>query len=311
MRIFARLLQVSALVAIGGMLISANQHLQTSANPISRMLAISYLNNTLQTKLDAPGTRFEKDQYGHLQHLSFFNVQNYFDLTFHSGKRRGREQVASVRQFRVFGDELLLHGPSYTLDDDGHKLTERHWHEGKLHGPQKSWNSDHQLTEERYYEKGYPVNTWRQYYGEGGVASTMSFPEHAALWEETKVHYPEDQHGGNKSLHAASLHRSLTAKEQWYSSSGAQQRERQYRVYRNDHGAVVESPGATITYGPRGEVVRTSNVRYGNGSEVFYHQGANPHNKTERWLNGTQVRGTYGPSTVNGSPSNPFDLPQP
>jgi len=234
-------------------LISANMHLQTTADPMTKDFELCYLDYKELINLDAPGVLIEKYADGSLRFLSFHIMNHHVQAFFHPKKWLDREQVALIKHFRIYDGKLLLDGPVYRFSEKGLLLSETHWAAGKLHGKQRLFNNDGQLVEEQHYERGFPIGCWSLYYDNGQAATTMTFPENAEGWIMTKTAARRSETKG-KCLYSMPFYKAVNGTETWYDQNGIKQQEKHYKMRHINDKFVIQTKGYTSLITPMREI---------------------------------------------------------
>lgn len=244
---------------------SANQHLQTSADPVSQELLLELGGEKVSVLLDGEGVEFEKSPKGHLTYLSFFRLNRLVKLWFHPHSDMDfKEKVSLSKRFQLADGRWLLHGPQRAYDRFGELLWEANWMEGRLHGAQRVLSEFHVLREERHFDQGYPVGEWKLFYDGGELASQTTFPDSKKAWKKTFERGSEPK----ASLYFMDYVNPLSGKETWYSPDGYKQKE-QVLVFRSDGKTYhVEESGEVRYFDIYGNVVRTILVADGEGSDT-------------------------------------------
>jgi len=268
------------------LLMSANQHLQTTVNPENNHFNIKVLDEDIHINLDLPGVTFEKRVDGTFKKLFFHQVNHYYQIFFHEGKWLGSEQVAVIKQFRNYNGQLLLDGRCRSFSSSGQLLSESLWQRGKLHGKQKVFGSDGNLVEERDYREGLPVRCWSLYYSDGQLAGKMVFPDDLSCWMETESLPISPE----KGLRGKAFYNPVTVIEQWFRPDGTMQQEKYYKVHKEGKSFVVHDGGYVANYDRSGNLTKEAKEIAGNSTKTqfFLNEGQN-YKKMTQWVDGKIV----------------------
>lgn len=233
-------------------LIPANQHLQTSANPLTSVIEIVLHEGPVQVNLDKPGVDVKKFPDGKLEQLEFIHENSVHRVIFYESYGYG-EKIKDVLRFTTLNGRLVLNGPTRHFTEEGILLSEQNWNNGKLHGVQKFFDDLGNLREETYFSYGYPVETWKTYYHNGIVATEITFPPGVSEWKETElVSY---NMGKKETLKAYVKRVPIFAKEIWFSIQGYKQREIDLNLYKNGDIFVIAEKGTFRSFDEKGNVI--------------------------------------------------------
>lgn len=281
-----------SLICIGLLLTAASLHLDTSANRDTKVLKIKVLDKTLLANLATPGTAIEKYHDGGLRHLSFFQVDEFYDVYFYQSENGKQEKISLIQQYTLRDDKFLLDGATYSFTEGGSLLTESHWREGKPHGKYLVYNIEGQLIEEKSFMEGYPVDTWSLYYSDGTLASTITFPGNHVQWEETESKAGLGFRTRKPTLCGMPFHSAIDATQVWYTPAGHKHKEKHYKLYVKGGSLQVWDTGCSKVYA-NDQVIQQNKLTDGNGSVKYFF---NTHQSTASWLNGHPIRQTHSVS---------------
>lgn len=279
-----------AVIGIGLICMSANQHLQTSADPQTREFRIRIDGEVVECNLEAPGTEIVTYPNGNIQSLRFDVVTTRIFVTFHPERRHGEEMVNSLQRYNMYDDKIIPDGEWQSLSPNGALLTRHNWQAGKLHGRQETYNRFGQLIKESHYDEGYPVGVWKMYYAEGGIATAVTFPESASLWRDTLPTggiYTDDE-AYRKRLSLMQVRTHASAKEVWYSQNGVKLKELQYRVHAEPTGTFTMIPsGCQKTFRRNGTLQTETRLQNGTGKTVEHLRDAKgAYQRVTHWTGG-------------------------
>lgn len=250
------------LIALNFLLTSANQHLQTSADPKSGLLRFKVLEDEISIRLNAPGTKYTKYPNGRIKHLSFQIVTTFYEVDFYPELRAGKEQVSKIQRFNIFDNQKLLHGRTQSFDPYGNLTTAANWNKGRLHGKQFVYDEDGNIIEEAEYLWGFPINTWTTYYPNGKKATEIQFPPSDVEWNKSSI---EGESNKPESLFTMDYPHPFPVSEKWYFSTGELQREKEYKAYKNKDLFVMIDSGVSTSYNKRGLKTLVQDTPRGEG----------------------------------------------
>ncbi|SCA64100.1 hypothetical protein SCG7086_CA_00020 [Chlamydiales bacterium SCGC AG-110-P3] len=279
-----------AVVGVGLTCMSANQHLQTSANQQNRDLEIHLDGETITCNLDSPGAQIVKYRDGGIKQLEFNVVTTRVLVTFYPDKRHGQEIVDTFRRYNMFEDRMLPDGEWQSFTPNGSLLTRQNWQTGKLHGRQETYNRFGNLINESHYDEGYPVGVWKRYYTEGAIAAAITFPDSASRWRDTiavgGIHTRHEDRKRRIALMPFQTH--LYAQEIWYSQSGAKLKEIEYRLQAQRRGPFTMIPtGSRAKFHRNGATAAATNLHNGTGSRVEHlRDSRGPYQRVTHWTGG-------------------------
>ena len=267
---------------------AADMHLQTSANPITQHIKIQLPDENIDVFLDNPGVTYTKSQKHHLTYISFVRLNTLYHIWFYPKEHSEvYEAPALVKQFQNYEDNWLLEGSVRTFDREGNILTETHWSEGRMHGPQRIFSKKLKLIEKREYERGLPVGTWTTYYENESVASEIEFPESLVGWETTLVPYHEEDITITNEIQVMPYYQPVTVKSTWYNQDSLKQRERLYEIYFDGEDISKSELVEEKFFDHSGRVSRESRLSGKSGIESStLRAGSNDFHTTRHWING-------------------------
>lgn len=252
---FRKLGLLSSYLLMATLLMSADRHLHTSADPHLQLIQLHLGSEVIDLYLNAPGVSYRKAHDGTLQSVSFEHVGTLYRVRFHeNGMLYGREQPAQIQRFRVYDGEALLEGASETFGEDGTLLTQTYWNRGKLDGTQKIFDSKYQLREERMFAEGIPVGKWLFYYSDGTLASQVTFPPDLNSWKKSLV---EGSQKESDKIWERPFYHPLLIKGVWFDRNGRKEREFQqfahltptgFQVYPSHESKQFDDYGRLVHY---------------------------------------------------------------
>ncbi len=282
-----KLLCACALVIVSALLMSADLHRQTTADPISLYIKIKIGNETLSINLEAPGLVIDKYPDGNLKHLTIPFINRIWEVYFHPNHENQRkERVALVQRFRLIENRWLLDGMTQRFDGFDELLEMSEWEEGKQHGFSRRYNNLGQLLCEQEYEHGFPVNSWKQFYESGTLAEEIKFPPNRVAWEET--HVPPVRSRVDNIYTMEYIHPIISQKV-WYDQDGFKIREAEYELYQKGDDFMVRASGRAKSFDDDGNVVNMVDFSspYGIGQiDRSYKSYAMRDDSSEIWFDG-------------------------
>lgn len=251
---FKKLFKATSLCLMALVLMSADQHFQTTAEPDIQLIQIHLAEEVLDLYLNAPGVHYEKRDDGTLKFLRFQHTTSYYRISFHKPDMLDdRERPALVQRFRVFDGKRLLHGASRSLDREGNILSESNWDQGRLHGPHKNLDENLQLREIKHYQHGLPVGKWQSFYMDGTLATETVLPENYEQWQKSYI--PGYEEPSNQIALKSYFH-PLPITSTYYSHEGKKQCESQSRAHLTATGFVILPPHHVKVFDKRGKLSR-------------------------------------------------------
>lgn len=242
------------LLFVSLLLASANRHYQTTADPVNMYISIDIGGEDLSINLEAPGLVIDKYSDGSLKHLTVPFVNSVWEIYFHPPEEDMRmERVSLIQRFSMMNNRFLLNGLTQSFDKYGNLISEYDWKEGALHGESKVFNSQGQVLEEMKYDRGFPIEIWKQYYENGEISVKMIFPLSREDWEKTqipKVPFPKE------NVYSMPYHHPRTTIEVWYNEDGIRVREIEYKVYQDGDKYVISKTGKAKSFDLDGKLTQ-------------------------------------------------------
>lgn len=285
---YNKIAKVISLIVLSSILMGANQHRQTSADPIKKQLLIELPNLTLTVNLDSPGVEYKKTRQGYLKEITFNKLNHMYQITFYPEAVTRNEKIKTVRSFTYLDNALYLDGPTLVYDRSGRLIRESNWKKGKMDGVHRVFNSYGNLKEEKTYRMGLPIGTWRQCYADGTIARKVIYPESEVVWAETKS---QGQRSHRKQFKSIGLHSPTKGKEIWFDHSGSKLREKTFAMYLTPDNKVKRNLKNETYFDRSGKVIRQVNWNEGQRTEVSFHKTAGKVTRTvKRYINGKLYR---------------------
>jgi|SaaInlStandDraft_3_1057020.scaffolds.fasta_scaffold49715_1 antitoxin component YwqK of YwqJK toxin-antitoxin module len=257
---------ILGIVAVGLLCVSANLHLQTSAD--EGLYLHLKLGNVLHTiHLESPGIKIDKYPSGQLKHLSIPRLNGLWEIFFHKPMYDDmKEQISLIKRFRLVGEMYTLEGPVEQYNEDGDVISVTTWNEGVMHGPQMRYDDYGLVLEERYYDQGFPIGAWKMYYTSGNIATEIAFPKSKSEWDETYV--PPARGYTSDSIFAMPYYHPKMTQEIWYDEDGVKFKEIEREYYRDGNRFVIAKTGTTRSYNEDGKVVQKRKYNKLTGEET-------------------------------------------
>ncbi|SCA62617.1 hypothetical protein SCG7109_AB_00660 [Chlamydiales bacterium SCGC AG-110-M15] len=288
-----RILFSGFLLCLAFVLMGANRHSRTSANPDTLYIVIEYLGKKVNVNLESPGVTVEKYPDGRVRHMTVPFINSVWEIDFYPRKSsfEKRERVALIKRFRLFDNYYLLDGKTQRIGEVGELLSESSWVEGLLHGKQMVYHHLDVLAEEQHFDRGFPVGEWKRYYKNGKLASEISFPKMREDWDKTEV--PAASLNGVKSVYSMAYQHAIPTKAVWYDQEGFKEKEVFYKLYKERKRYVVARTGVYQNYNDDKELIKYVDFSMGNGlgisNEIFDNLGRREE-VFETWYEGQRFK---------------------